>query len=52
MKKFQVTIDGTFNLIIDVEAESKEAAIEVAKAEITNADLNTDIEEIKVHEID
>lgn len=51
MKKFQVIIDGTFNLIMDVEAESKEAAIKAAKAEITS-DLNTEIEEIAVHEIE
>lgn len=52
LKKYKINIEGTFNILQEVVAESEDEALEIVMNDLRNAVTSYDIEEKSVSEIE
>lgn len=52
LKKYEINIEGTFNILQEVTAESEDEALEIVLDDLKNAVTSFDIEEKSIEEIE
>lgn len=52
LKKYEINIEGTFNILQEVVAESEDEALEIIMDDLKNAVTSFDIEEKSISEIE
>lgn len=52
LKKYEINIEGTFNILQEVVAESEDEAIEIIMDDLKNAVTSYDVEEKSVLEVE
>lgn len=52
LKKYEINVEGTFNILQEVEAESEDEAIKIVLDDLRNAVTSFDIEEKSIEEVE
>lgn len=52
LKKYEINIEGTFNILQEVEAESEDEALKIILDDLRNAVTSFDIEEKSISEME